>query len=224
MGYSQTINEHTVLIVDDHEVTRIGLELLLKGEDGVRIVGHASDGREAIEKVQTCSPSLVLMDIELRSMDGISATMEIKKLNKDTRVLMLTSHQNDDMVLSAFQAGADGYVLKDSNSTMLKTAISAVLDGAIWADPALAAKLLRNKPKSETRTTAEHRRSIKFGLSERELEVLRLVVDGLGNQEIADKLSVSLDTVKTHVKHILEKLLVSDRTQAAVKALREGLV
>ncbi|MBY0551141.1 MAG: response regulator transcription factor [Candidatus Obscuribacterales bacterium] len=217
--------ERTVLIVDDHEVTRIGLELLLKDEVGVRVIGHACDGREAIEQVQKCSPSLVLMDISLRTIDGITATQEIKKLNKNTRVLMLTSHQSDEAVMSAFQAGADGYVLKDSSSALLRAAITAVLDGAIWADPALAAKLLRSRPKSETsRTSAEHRKTAKFGLSEREMEVLRSVVDGLGNQEIADKLSVSLDTIKTHIKHILEKLLVSDRTQAAVKALREGLV
>lgn len=217
-----------ILIAEDHEITRVGLKLTLEHIPGFRVVGEAEDGTSAVAKVAELKPHVVLMDIGLPLLDGIDATCKIKEKTPDTRVIMLTSHDNDRDIFAALGAGADGYCLKEVSGTQLAMAIRAVADGAAWLDPGVASRVLRAcatvQPTSTGSPEGSSKPSNTSQLSLRELDVLRLVVDGMSNQEIADKLILSVETVKTHMRHIMEKLAVSDRTQAAVKAMREGIV
>lgn len=212
-------NPISVLVVDDHQITRKGLVLTLQQYDRFRIVGEAADGRAAIEKSLQVLPAVILMDIGMPILGGIEALTEIKRKLPETRVIVLTANDSDDSVFAALAAGADGYCLKNIGAEQLSIAIIAVQSGAAFLDPAIASRVLQScvasKPKSDKNT---------FFLSEREQEVLALLVDGLSNQQIAERLFISNDTVKTHMRHILEKLAVSDRTQAAVKAIRHGLI
>lgn len=205
----------TVLIVEDHEITRLGLKAALERVQDLLIIGQEEEGQSAVSTTLKMKPHIVLMDIGLPILNGIDATRQIKEQSPDTRVIMLTSHDSENDIFAAFSAGADGYCVKDIASDQLVMAIRTVFDGAGWIDPRIANRVLRmqtSQPASET------------PLSQRELEVLKLLVDGLSNQKIAEKLCLSVETVRTHVRHITEKLAVSDRTQAAVKALRRGLV
>ncbi|CAN5590048.1 response regulator transcription factor [soil metagenome] len=218
-----TIN---IFIAEDHEITRVGLRLTLEHVPGFAVVGEAADGKMTVKKVAELKPHVVLMDIGLPLMDGIDATTKIKQEVPGTRVIMLTSHDNDRDIFAALGAGADGYCLKEVSGAQLVMAIRAVADGVAWLAPGVASRVLRacataSPVPGETSAKAN---SLASPLSQRELEVLKLVVEGLSNQEIADKLILSVETVKTHMRHIMEKLAVSDRTQAAVKAMREGLV
>jgi DNA-binding NarL/FixJ family response regulator len=219
----RTVN---VLIVEDHEITRVGLRLTLEQVPGFKVIGEACDGRAALVKVQELSPHVVLMDIGLPIMDGIEATQEIKVQFPDVRVIMLTSHDNDQDIFAALAAGADGYCLKEITSEQLSMAIRTVSEGAAWLDPGVASRVLRAVGTASLSSGDSARVQTAGGspLSQREVDVLRLVVEGLSNQEIAERLCLSIETVKTHMRHIMEKLAVSDRTQAAVKAMREGLV
>ncbi len=220
-----------VLIVEDHEITRVGLKLTLAQIEGIKIVGEAEDGRAAVEQVLLLHPQVVLMDIGLPLIDGIDATSQIKTEAPQTRIIMLTSHDNDRDIFAALGAGADGYCLKEVSSNQLAMAIRTVADGAAWLDPGIASRVLRASV-AGTQAAAPESASSPGGktaahntkLSQREVEVLNLVVEGLSNQEIAERLFLSVETIKTHMRHIMEKLAVSDRTQAAVKAMRQGLV
>lgn len=219
----------SVFIAEDHEITRVGLRLTLEQIDGFQVVGEANDGRVAVDNVIRIKPDVVLMDIGLPTMDGIEATRQVKEQAPDTRVIMLTSHDSDRDVFAALAAGADGYCLKEVSGTQLAMAIRCVADGAAWLDPGVASRVLKacavGGSASQAQVDVSQRiTSNQQSLSQRELDVLKLVVDGLSNQEIADRLVVSVETVKTHMRHIMEKMAVSDRTQAAVKAMREGLV
>ncbi|MGD9680538.1 MAG: response regulator [Candidatus Obscuribacterales bacterium] len=214
----------SVVIVDDQEIVRIGLKVLIDQSDGLQVVGLAQDGREAVLKVEQIKPDVVIMDIGLPLVDGIEATRLIKERFESIRVVMLTSHDDDRHVFAALGAGADGYCLKETPGNQLVMAVRSVAEGAAWLDPGIAMRVLKASARgAETRNEKAETNSITSTLSKRELEVLRLVVDGNSNQEIADKLVLSVETVKTHMRHIMEKLRVSDRTQAAVKAMREGL-
>jgi len=220
-----------IFIAEDHEITRVGLKLTLEHIPGFRVVGEAEDGKGTVKKVVELRPHVVLMDIGLPLMDGIDATCRIKEEAPGTRVIMLTSHDNDRDIFAALGAGADGYCLKEVSGSQLVMAIRAVADGVAWLDPGVASRVLRTlatlTPPAQAangEATAAKPAAGSSPLSQRELDVLRLVVDGLSNQEIADRLILSVETVKTHMRHIMEKLAVSDRTQAAVKAMREGLV
>ncbi|MBI2810687.1 MAG: response regulator transcription factor [Candidatus Melainabacteria bacterium] len=223
-GEAQKIN---IFIAEDHEITRVGLRLTLERVPGFSVVGEAADGKMTVKKVIELKPQVVLMDIGLPVMDGIEATTKIKLEVPGTRVIMLTSHDSDRDIFAALGAGADGYCLKEVSGAQLVMAIRAVADGVAWLAPGVASRVLRAcaaaspAPGGETSAKAN---ALASPLSQRELEVLKLVVDGSSNQEIADKLILSVETVKTHMRHIMEKLAVSDRTQAAVKAMREGLV
>lgn len=219
----------SVFIAEDHEITRVGLRLTLEQISGFRVIGEANDGRLAVENVINLKPDVVLMDIGLPTMDGIEATRQVKEQAPDTRVIMLTSHDSDRDVFAALAAGADGYCLKEVSGPQLAMAIRCVADGAAWLDPGVASRVLKacavgggvnQAPTDIVQKISGSQQT----LSQRELDVLKLVVDGLSNQEIADRLVVSVETVKTHMRHIMEKMAVSDRTQAAVKAMREGLV
>lgn len=232
-----------ILIVEDHELARFGLSMALSEKDGVEVVGEAENGQQGLDFALEKKPDLILMDIGLPVMDGITATVKIKEALPDTKVLMLTSIQNPEEVLASMAAGADAYCMKDIKMDRLYQVIQMVLDGAIWLDPAIARMVMQTLPVGASVGTAslasaedpaglaeldgekKHNR-VRYNteLTERELEVLRCIVDGKSNKEIATALQVSAHTAKAHVASIIQKLAVDDRTQVAVKALREGLV
>ena len=228
-----------LILVEDHVLTRIGLKVSLEKFPNLEIIGETSNGKEAVDLAKEKKPDLVIMDIGLVEMDGIEATKRIKLFNPDIKIIMLTSHESEREVLASLASGADGYCLKDTDPEQLYCAIESVYQGNAWLSSQVAEKVLRNlcgKDISQIRQidfskkVIEQKEPIKqisipiIPLSERELEVLKLIVDGKSNQEIAAKLFVTLATVKTHVRSILNKLSVDDRTQAAVKAMREGIV
>jgi two-component system, NarL family, response regulator LiaR len=220
-----------ILIVEDHEFTRIGLKLSLEQMAGLTIVGEAADGEEGVNKVKELQPQVVLMDVEMPVLDGIEATRAIKEKWPEVRVIMLTSHKSDQTIFAALSAGANGYCLKNITAQQLSSVIRMVADGAAWLDPGIANRVLSAYANNEgpEAAAAEKARAPKqpktsISLSPRETEVLRLVADGLSNQKIAARLNLGLETVKTHMRHIMEKLAVSDRTEAAVKAMKQGIV
>lgn len=232
-------NESTIriVIVEDHEFTRMGLKMGLEQIPGLVVIAECEDGRNAYNTVVEHKPDVVLMDIELPRMNGIDATKKIRAELPDTRVIMLTSHSSDQEIFAALGAGANGYCLKNISSAQLANVVRSVAEGAVWLDPGIANRVLcayasgttpagvvpngASPAPTNIRTRTKEKGNTR--LSPREIEVLRLVAQGLSNQKIADQLELGLETVKTHMRHIMEKLTVSDRTEAAVKAMREGL-
>jgi len=206
-----------ILIADDHQLVRQGLIALLSVKPGVVVIGEAADGVEAVELAHLLKPDIVLLDLLMPRKDGIEATREIKTDNPDARILMITSFAEDENVYQAIKAGALGYLLKDSSPQELMQAIHDVCEGRLSLDPNIALKLIEelNRP-TDSQPTGDP-------LTEREVEVLKLVAKGYSNQEIAEELIVSERTVGAHVSNILSKLHVANRTQAALYALREGL-
>jgi DNA-binding NarL/FixJ family response regulator len=230
-----------VLLVEDHALTRMGLKAALKRTTDISVVGEASNGEEALAAADSLNPDVILMDVGMPHMDGIQATQKIRDKNPAAKVIMLTQHDNDRDILASLAAGASGYCLKDVEPERLYIAIRSVNAGDAWLDATIAGRVLRHYSTQEAKPSAEAQpapvkssapqpesqpmdRPFAEPLSARELEVLKLIVDGLSNQEIADKLIISLATAKTHVRNILNKLAVDDRTQAAVHAMRRGLV
>lgn len=206
-----------ILIADDHAVVREGLRALLATEPDLELVGEAMDGAQAVSKVHTLKPDVILLDLMMPRMDGVEAIIEIKKDWQEARIIVLTSFSDDEKVFSAIRSGALGYLLKDSSPQDLLHAIHTVANGEGFLSPAIASKVMReiNQPPKLPPT--------KDPLTERENEILRLVAQGLTNDEIAEKLVVSERTVRTHVSNILAKLQLANRTQAALYALKEGL-
>lgn len=225
-----------VLLVEDHTMTRIGLSMVLAKNDSIEIIGEAEDGLMGVELAKELIPDVILMDIGLPHVDGIEATKTIKDLGLASKILIFTSRDSEDDVFSALAAGADGYIMKGANESQMVSAILAVGEGTAWLDPAIARMVLSNVQKQQTVpagaiksqeiSSSSGAKSAKntFGLTERELEVLGLIVNGLSNPQIAEKLVITRATAKAHVHSILQKLYVADRTQAAVYAMREGLV
>lgn len=224
-----------VLLVEDHLLTRIGLKTVLERTDDIVVIGEADNGQDAIEKAEALSPDLVLMDVGMPVMDGIEAAGKLRTSHPGINIIMLTSHDNDRDIFASLAAGAGGYCLKDVVPERLYTAIRSVNSGDIWLDSAIASRVVKIyngqsvKAKEAEPTEKPSVRTVPLPnlpepLSPRELEVLALLVEGLSNQEIADRLIISLATAKTHVRNILNKLAVDDRTQAAVQAMRRGLV
>jgi len=225
----------TVAIIEDHEFTRMGLKLSLEQLPELCIVCEAADGLEGVERVLELKPNIVLMDIQLPKLDGIEATARIRAALPEVRVIMLTSHTNDQAIFDALRAGANAYCLKTISAQDLTNVIRTVADGAVWLDPGIANTLLSAYASPESPAIINSRETLPSIctqksssetsiLSPRETEVLRLVAEGQSNQKIAEKLGIGLETVKTHMRHIMEKLTVSDRTEAAVKAMKQGLV
>ena len=218
-----TIN---ILLVEDQKLIRVGLKSLFDEQEELIVKSEAQTGKEAIEKYKIIHPDVILMDIGLPDISGIEATKRILEINNKAKVIILTSHLNEQDVLNSLQAGACAYVLKDVSTDILKMIIKTVYDGAMWLDPQVV-PILRDKncgvvpPRQMSRAMFKEQHA---NLTQREYEVLKLVVDGLSNNEIAQELTISEHTAKAHVCNIIQKLVVDDRTQAAVKALKEGLV
>ena len=204
-----------VLLVDDHPVVRQGLRALLSTQDGIEVVGEADDGDVAVSAAERLSPDVVLMDVVMPAMDGVEALRRIVERRPQTRVVMLTSYADERRAMEAVDAGASGFLLKDASPRDVVSAIRAAHRGEAVLHPAVAAKLMAER----RRPPAAH-----SDLTPRELEVLRLVARGLQNKRIAAELHLSEKTVKTHVSAVLRKLDVTDRTQAAMYAVRERLV
>lgn len=204
-----------VLIADDHSVVRQGLRMFLETDGELQIAGEARDGAEAVQLAHRLRPDVVLMDLIMPVMDGISAIAAIRRDLPDTEVVALTSVLEDAAVIDAMRAGAIGYLLKDTEAHELRRAIKAAAAGQVQLSPQASARLLR-----EMRTPDR----VTEPLTERETEVLQLLAKGQSNKEIAQTLTIADQTVKTHVSHILDKLGVPSRTQAALYAIRTGLV
>ena len=212
---------HRVLIVDDHDLFRTGLRNLLE-EQGVQVVGEAASGAEAVQIVRELAPDVVVMDLNMPGMGGIDATRHITSIAPLTRVVMLTISDQDSDVMDAIFAGACGYLLKDSSIQDLMAGIQAASRGESLISPAIAARLLQRV--RATSTQPEIARTIRAELSEREIEVLKLIANGKDNAVIAGELHISPKTVKNHISNILMKLQIDNRIQAAVYAVRSGLV
>ena len=206
-----------VYVTDDHPIVRRGIKQLLDTEPDIEVVGEATNGREAIADMDQLKPDIVLMDLVMPLMDGIEAIRQIKAGHPSIQILVLTSFATDDKVFPAIKAGALGYLIKDTGPDELVRAIRQVHQGQLTLHPSIAQKLLK-----ELTLTSEQPPS-PDPLTEREVDVLKLIARGLSNQEIAETLVVSIATVYTHVSKILDKLHLASRTQAALYALREGL-
>jgi two-component system, NarL family, response regulator LiaR len=206
-----------VLIVEDDPLMQLGLEQSLQEYPHIELVGMAEDGYLGVEAALKLKPDIVVMDIGLPRLDGIAATQRIKAALPDVHVVMLTSHTAETEIIAALASGADSYCIKGASLDRLITAIAAAQEGATYLDPQIAKKVVEHlKPPTPASNLGQ--------LSQREMEVLRLMVDGKSNPEIAAVLYLSPNTVKTHVRGIMNKLAVDDRVQAAVVALRSGLV
>lgn len=212
-----------ILIVEDDPMMRIGLKHTLSAQPRLEIAGMAEDGYLGVEAAIALQPDVVVMDVGMPHMDGIAATQEIKRTLPDMKVVMLTSHTAQTEVIAALSSGAEGYCVKGASVEQLVKAIEVVHGGATYLD-AQVAQVVINQLKPPTPKAKPTQAIAPNTLSERELEVLRLIVEGYSNPDIAKALYLSEHTVKTHVRGILSKLLVSDRVQAAVAALRSGLV
>ena len=242
-----------VVLIEDHDLSRIGLCAALKQYQDIEVVDNAANGNDGLNKIKMTQPDVALVDIGLPDIDGIEVTQKLKDYQNEnpdfsTKVLMLTMHDSEDSVMAAFAAGADSYSLKDVSMDNLVQAIRNTHEGNAWIDPAIARIVLKQAqntkiagsnlevapPQSQTveddtqaitAVADEYQQLIEtYPLTDRELEVLELIVAGCSNAEIAKKLYITVGTVKTHVCHILNKLCADDRTQAAVRALRAGLV
>ena len=209
-----------VLICDDQDFAREGLQLILETDPEITVVAAARDGAEAIEMVDTDPPDLVLMDLKMPGVNGIQATQVIRDKHPNVYVLVLTTYDGDAWVFDAIRSGASGYLLKDSPRDRLLTAIKETVQGKTHVDPGVAGKLLVQV----ARTSAVADTTIADSLSDREKDVLTLLAHGFTNMEIAQQLYLSEGTVKNYVSSVFAKLDVADRTQAALKALRYGLV
>jgi DNA-binding NarL/FixJ family response regulator len=208
-----------ILIVEDDPLMQLGLEQALSEQPGFTIIGQAEDGYTAVQQAIALQPDLIIMDIGLPRLDGIAATKQIKEKMPGVHIVMLTSHTLQTEVVAALSSGADAYCIKGASLDKLLAAIAAAKDGATYLDPQIARLVVDNlKPSiSQTDSGISH-------LSEREMEVLKLIVEGKSNNEIGEVLYLSTNTIKTHVRGIMNKLSVDDRVQAAVIALRSGIV
>ena len=199
-----------ILVADDHYVVRMGITALVNTEPDMEVVGEAADGNQAVEMFQRLNPNLVLMDLRMPAKDGIAATKEIRNANPNARVLMLTTYDGDTEIHRAIEAGAQGYVLKNSTGDKLIPALRAVAAGEKWIPKEIASRLAARKMFEE--------------LTPRELQVLQQMAKGLANKEIGDVLKITEHTVKDHLKNILGKLRVADRTEAVTVALQRGII
>jgi len=212
-----------ILLVDDQPLFREGLHTLLSIQPDFEVVGEAGDGAEALRLALSLRPSVVLMDLQMPVLDGVAATRRLREEQPECRVIVLTTFDDDELVFDGLRAGAIGYLLKDAPSEKLSDAIRCAARGESFLQPSVAAKVVAEFARL-TRKPGAHTPSLIEPLSEREREVLRLIVSGASNREIADKLCLAEGTVKNRITNILAKLAVRDRTQAALKAIELGLL
>lgn len=229
------MNDIRIALIEDHDLTRVGMRTALQQKPGFRVVGEASNASDGLRLLNMSKPDVAIVDIGLPDMDGIELTRRFKATqadleeSADTKILILTLQDLEETVMAAFAAGADSYCMKDVSLDQLLEALRVTREGNAWIDPAIA-RIVLSQAKSTpsiARTeifTADGKPIDAYALTERELEVLQLIVDGHSNAAIADRLFITVGTVKTHVRNILNKLCADDRTQAAVRALRSGLV
>ncbi len=210
-----------VLIVDDHTILRAGLRMLLNAHPDIEVVGEASDGNQAIMSAQRLQPDVILMDIAMPECNGIEATRQIKRLIPETRVLVLTMHENEEYLFQVLRAGASGYILKEAADTELVTAIRVVYSGRFYLSPS-AQSIMVGDYLQRVRTGEE--RDSYGALTEREREILKLVAEGYTNNQIAERLTISPKTVDTHRTHIMDKLNLHSRAELVKYAIRRGLL
>lgn len=231
-----------IVIVEDHDLTRMGLEAALQRREGISVIGEAANGIQGLKLLTSEKPDVAIVDIGLPDMDGIEMLRRFREYSTEaepaTKILMLTMHKGEDSVMAAFAAGADAYCMKDISMDKLEEAIRSTYDGNPWIDPTIASIVLQQVRQNELVTAPETEKTVQIkgldseyeeivgnaGLTDREIEILQLIVRGYSNAEIAETLFVTVGTIKTHVRHILNKLCVDDRTHAAVLALRAGLI
>jgi DNA-binding NarL/FixJ family response regulator len=210
-----------IVIAEDHTILREGLKALLSSHPDLNVVGEAEDGIEAIRCVQNHSPDMILLDLSMPRMTGLDAIKEIKRVNAETKIIVLTVHKTEEYILATLQAGADGYVLKDAHSTELLTAIRHVLDGRRYLSPSISGTiidgLLQGKKASAIRSAWDT-------LTQREREILKLVAEGHKNKEIADLLCISLKTVEKHRANLMEKLDLHNVASLTALAAEKGLI
>lgn len=211
-----------ILIVEDHELTRFGLKTAFESCDYIGNIFEAESAETGIDIIDSNHVDLVIMDLGLPGMDGIQATEKVKRHDRDLKVVILTSHNDVQEVLNSLKAGANAYCSKEINPKRLTEVVQSVLDGASWFDPSIAHIVLEAAARSGQ--TEKPKPEKDYGLTSRETQILKLITEGLSNNEIANQLFVSINTTKAHVASILQKLEVDDRLQAALKALKERLV
>lgn len=205
-----------VLLADDHMMVREGIHQLLELEENINVIGEVGDGEECIDAIAKLKPDVVILDINMPKMDGLTVLKSIKSKNYSCKIIVLTFYNEIGIVQNAVESGANGYVLKEADSTLLIKAINVVTRGERYIQPSIAAMLRQNKIIEQQNSTE--------ALTKREMEIIKLLVGGLYNKEIADSLNISEKTVKNHISSIFKKINVSDRTQAAVYAIKNNLV
>ena len=215
-----------VIIVEDYKLTRVGLRYALNEIENINVIAEAQNAETGLEIIKKEQPDVVLMDLGLPGINGPEATSKVKEISPNTKVIILTSHDREEEVVASLGSGASAYCLKDIDPNTLSNVIKNVAKGACWIDSNVAHLALKLFPKPENTEilNSGHSMDVKAKLTERESEVLKLLVQGKSNTEIAQELIVSVHTAKAHVCSILQKLCVDDRVQAAVKAIKEGLV
>ncbi len=220
---NNTIN---IMIVEDHKLIRVGIKTLFDEAEGYNVVAEADCGKEAISKAQLTRPDIILLDLGLPDMNGIKVIKSLNESDINSKIIVLSSRNNEDEIIKSLALGVFAYIIKDINTEMLLYIVKSVYEGAMWLDPKIV-PILRDKsekivPAKQTSRAAF--RNTHSNLTQREYEVLKLVVEGKSNNDIAQSLCISEHTAKAHVCNIIQKLLVDDRTQAAVKAIKEGIV
>jgi DNA-binding NarL/FixJ family response regulator len=213
-----------LLLVDDQAMFREGLRLILSQQADFEVIGEAGDGQAALEALRTLAPDVVLMDLRMPKLGGVEATRRIKAEAPETKVIVLTTFEEEDEVFAALRAGASGFLLKDAPSDRLGEAIRLAARGETWLQPSVAAKLVAEFGRLTPRSPASSVASLPEPLSAREREVLRCLAEGMSNKEIGRRLAISEGTVKNHMSQVLGKLQVLDRTQAALRARELGLL
>ena len=213
-----------VLICDDQDVVRKGLQIILRHSEGIEVVGTAVDGEDAVTQAAALKPDVVLMDLKMPKLNGIHATRRIVTALPETKVVVLTTYDGDDWVFDAIRAGASGYLLKDSEGEEIVTAVRETAVGKTHLDPHIAGKILQEFNRLKQAPPPKAHEPLVEELTEREISILQLMVEGKNNQEIADTLFLAAGTVKNNVSAILGKLQANDRTQAVLTALRRGIV
>ncbi len=215
-----------IMLVEDHKLIRVGIRTLFDEADGYNVVCEADSAKEAIKMAENANIDIILLDLGLPDTDGTKIIAKLQEINQKAKIIILSSHNQDSEVYKCIQEGVYAYIIKDINTEILLNIVKSVNEGAMWFDPKIV-PFLRNKTDTQAlqkKTSRINFKNTHANLTEREYEVLKLVVEGMSNSQIANELCISEHTAKAHVCNIIQKLVVDDRTQAAVKALKEGLV